>query len=665
MNEPSKPLRAPSRHLLAWTTIALVRVAFGALSPKVTGSRLAVVGYGLGHALALGLVAYGAASLWGALASLSARAPRVGGKLRAAEPYLAQLALFGVSYGIASSLLAPDFDNLADRVALAFKSDRAEAIYTALWTIASAVIPILALLGRALGRRYVRLVGFALGLGVAITNELVLANDYRGVHLFLAWGASLLLAPAFPDALVRSRDKAKRPLLIGLVLAGIGALLSVGVWPATPTVLQLLHAQGDVLAPFLARVHGRRLRTGSPATPPAFAPWMKSRADVAAIPAGPPVVANGPIVLLLGVDSARADLLRGARFERRLPELFRMQREAVSFSVARSAGPGTVPAFAAIFSGRYFSQLHWTSSAKLHGIWPASDPTPRFPELLAKHDIPTVQLASALWFVNAYGITKGFTEERDMDPRSNGTTTLDGRDQVDGIIERLKKQGPEPLFIFTHFLDAHAPYDKGGTSGTLYERFVAEVAIVDAELARLHQAVLDLGLAERTITIVTADHGEAFGEHATTQHGTTLYEELLRVPLFIEAPHVAPRRVDEPVSLIDLGPTILDLFGVETPGIYMGQSLAPFLRGESPKLTRPIVAEGRLKRAMFLLDGTKVITDERNGTTEVYDLTTDPREMRNLYVEGAAEQEARVGVIDAFFETHTFRKPGYSVPFRP
>ena len=189
------------------------------------------------------------------------------------------------------------------------------------------------------------------------------------------------------------------------------------------------------------------------------------------------------------------------------------------------------------------------------------------------------------------------------------------------MIARLTQQGKGPLFLFVHFMDAHSPYNpvsvpEGGPSK---ERYLRAVSVVDTQLGRIQKAISDLGLDDRTTMVVTADHGEAFGEHGTHFHGVSVYEELIHVPLLMKTKGAAPRRVDAPVSLIDLGPTVLDFMGLPTPGRFMGQSLAPFLRGERPKLTRPIVSEQRLKQAMVFPDGIQAIRDIRKGTTEIYD----------------------------------------------
>jgi arylsulfatase A-like enzyme len=160
-----------------------------------------------------------------------------------------------------------------------------------------------------------------------------------------------------------------------------------------------------------------------------------------------------------------------------------------------------------------------------------------------------------------------------------------------------------------------------------------------------------------------ADHGEAFGEHGRLRHATTLYDELLRVPLLVHVPGVTPQRVTAPVSLMDLGPTVLDLMGQSTPGHFLGQSLVPYLRGLEPVLSRPIVAEGRGKQALLLPDGRKVIVDNRSYTLELYDLGADPGEEHNLADDGAQIAEP-LGLLRAFFEAHHSRRPGYAPHFR-
>ncbi len=191
---------------------------------------------------------------------------------------------------------------------------------------------------------------------------------------------------------------------------------------------------------------------------------------------------------------------------------------------------------------------------------------------------------------------------------------------------------------------------------------------MDRQFGQIRAALVKTGLDAKAVIIFGADHGEGWGEHGTVFHGQNLYDEQVRVPLFIRVPGVAPRVVDTRISLIDLGPTNLDLMGAPTPAQFMGESLVPFLRGQAPTLTRPIIAEGRMKQSMILEDGFKVIRDQRSGSLEIYDLNRDPGELDNLYDDLGDDLgddgQARMAALRAFFDTHKIRKKGYKIPYR-
>jgi arylsulfatase A-like enzyme len=116
---------------------------------------------------------------------------------------------------------------------------------------------------------------------------------------------------------------------------------------------------------------------------------------------------------------------------------------------------------------------------------------------------------------------------------------------------------------------------------------------------------------------------------------------------------------------VDLGPTLLDLFGVETPATWNGESLVPLLRGQGGPLTRPLLAEGRLRRALLQPDGLKVIDDPMRKVVEAYDLTTDPRETRNLFDVEPERVDEALAELRGFFAVHTHRERGYEPPYLP
>ena len=143
-----------------------------------------------------------------------------------------------------------------------------------------------------------------------------------------------------------------------------------------------------------------------------------------------------------------------------------------------------------------------------------------------------------------------------------------------------------------------------------------------------------------------------------------MYEELLRVPLVISGPMAKAIVSDEMVSSVDIGPTVLDIFDLDTPGSYMGQTLLPLMQGRPSNLTRPIVAETRLKQAMVFPDGIKVIRDQRLGTQEIYDLNSDPKELSNLFEDPSVDSDRLMSYLGAFFSVHTLKRPGYTPPYR-
>jgi arylsulfatase A-like enzyme len=224
---------------------------------------------------------------------------------------------------------------------------------------------------------------------------------------------------------------------------------------------------------------------------------------------------------------------------------------------------------------------------------------------------------------------------------------------IPALIERLKRADERPVFSYQHYDDAHAPYDLAGKKATPFLSYLAEIAVVDTEIGKLLDFLESTGLAERTSIILSADHGEAFGEHGKQFHATTLYDELLRVPLYVRGPGIAPRRIDEPVTLMDIAPTILDGFGLPTPGAFMGQSLVPLLRGERVVFGRPVVAESdRGHRAMVFNDGIKLIADDKLHTLELFDLRRDPGEVENLADARHELANQRRALLDAFCDAH-------------
>ena len=269
---------------------------------------------------------------------------------------------------------------------------------------------------------------------------------------------------------------------------------------------------------------------------------------------------------------------------------------------------------------------------------------------------------SLAFLTNDYGVAPGFAEEVKVTTGRRHATAVE---VTRPLLDRLRAAKGQPLFAFVHLTEPHAPYDRGKiTEGDPYDCYVSEIEVADAYLGKIVKVLESRDLARRSVLIVSSDHGEAFGEHNTWRHTKTIYEELLRVPLVVWGAGVSPQRVDVPVTLLDLGPSIFDLFDVPTPNAWLGESLVPFLRGGVTPRTRPIMAEGRLRKALFVGD-TKLIVDTRRKTIEVYDLANDPGEETNLWDDDPDRYAPMLSALQAFGRAHDFTAPGYSPVYKP
>jgi len=380
-----------------------------------------------------------------------------------------------------------------------------------------------------------------------------------------------------------------------------------------------------------------------------------------------------PVVVLVTIDALRAEVLSSGVHDAQLPNLARLRDAGAYFERAVAPGAQTSVSLSTMFSGRYFSQLRWSfhGRGKTRFQYAHADTTERFPTALARGDVASSSYLSLVFLAGDFGIARGFEHEHAIVSQRNH-----GRAQqmMGPLLADLRatKQGPHLFYV--HLMEPHAPYDRGrARAGSQYERYISEIALVDKWLGKLRR-VLARHHRGRAYLIVSADHGEAFGEHGTQFHTKTLYEELVHVPLIVWGRGIAPQRVHQRVSLVDVGPTLLQLFRLPPQPHAMGHSLLPLIRKRLADLPRPVVAEGRLRRAYYS-GSLKVIEDTVRKTVEVFDLDEDPGELDNLfdrYSAAAPEHPRRALMMKAiaeqraFFAEHTLRVPaGYEPPYKP
>jgi hypothetical protein len=577
-------------------------------------------------------------------------------------------ALAVLSLVIGALSLPTDLDGLAERLSESLHLSPGLASLLIVVGISGAV-PAVAWLTRQRNWRS-RWLGVAVraasGLGALAAfacNVSVSPGNNPSAHLYLSWLTALLAAAALPrlELPLVGAGRRRSAVLSLAVLLSAGSLwaffgrhtnsvmISLARRPSSLHLLAIFHADAgldNVHATVLARA-GAFFAPRSTARP---VPPSRTRPAV-----------ERPVVVMISIDSLRADVLGSAEGKQAMPELSALAESGAYFTLARSPGSMTKFTLGAVSSGRYFSQQYWSgSSAK----WPTEDQSEHFASVLSKAGVYTAAFPAAGWLENSRGILRGFARNQ-----SEGATLpknprwVDGRSLTADLLAALENSEGRSGLYWVHYLDSHSPYYRSGRGGTSFQRYLRALHNVDEYLAQVRQALSKPGLAERALLIVFADHGEAFGSHGVSTHGGNLYDELIRVPLVVFGAGVVPRSIDTPVSLMDLGPTILDWFGQDTPASFMGESLVPLLVGGQRTFARPIVAETSLIQAMLFADGYKAIRDLRRQTLELYDLKNDPGELNNLSDQIDPDHEEHVLLLRSFFQVHTYREHGYRVPY--
>jgi len=245
---------------------------------------------------------------------------------------------------------------------------------------------------------------------------------------------------------------------------------------------------------------------------------------------------------------------------------------------------------------------------------------------------------------------------------------------------RWLKNNPGGFFLWLHYMDAHFPYSppkrflpeyiSRSTVKKIMRKMVLNIGkkmtdeelksitdlydsgirYIDYEIWSLIEKLKEADIYDSTYIIVTADHGEEFGEHGKIGHGLLQKpnEELIRVPLIIRGPGLQKGLINQVVSLLDIPPTILDLLDIPEEIKYQGKSLLPVIRGE--KRTEGVISESyvlgaKKKTISYRTPEWKFIMDEKGYECELYNLQSDPKEKENLYEkerERAKEFESKI-----------------------
>jgi arylsulfatase A-like enzyme len=397
-------------------------------------------------------------------------------------------------------------------------------------------------------------------------------------------------------------------------------------------------------------------------------------------------------VLLISVDTLRADRLGCYGYARPTsPRIDRLAAEGVRFHQAISQAPWTTPSHTSLLTSRYPSSHRVTQSwarfdrflKEGRGYRVFAEDAITLADVLQAHGYRTLALTGGATLAAELGFAQGFDAYRED---SYGLA-----ERVRAMLGRwLEESRDLPFFIFLHTFDVHAPYrhtemtegvlteaqrdaihrglgqpehgDINGFASLLRELglfrmkvtsalYDGGIRFTDAFLGSLLEDLRRLGLEDRTLVVLTSDHGEEFSDHDRTRfydaHCQTVYEELIRVPLVVRLPGTIPagRVVDTPVELVDVAPTILDILGVPTPPAMEGKSLLGLATGRTHEHKEWTLSEATCNdvetkalrgRDLKYIGAWEALDDEHAGIPgplikeRVFDLVGDPGEKQNL-----------------------------------
>lgn len=406
---------------------------------------------------------------------------------------------------------------------------------------------------------------------------------------------------------------------------------------------------------------GPALKVGSTIDAPE--PWSKAR---------------GCNVVFVSFDALQAAHVGALGYPRRVtPNLDAMARDAFRFTRTSSVASWTVPASMTWFTGVYPSEHRMTNKFALYR--PPMKKTANLkdlaPELVTLAEILKQNGYATAGFTGNAGVSGGFGFEQGFDVYDDEPGTFGGLDRsIPRALGWLKANRDRTFFLFLHGYDVHGQstppegfdyrfvdegYDRKYTGATQEQETLREEGLDRGQLTlrdqdvRFWRAVYDekvrraderfgrfldefeaLGLTGRTLFVLTSDHGTELYEHRRFDHGFTLYEEQIHVPLFIKLPGQAKgKTITDRVSSIDLMSTLLDILNVQVSdkarAQLRGTSLVPAMNGEPARrdlFCETDYREYTFKRAIVTPDGWKLIYTLETRTRELFDLDSDPGE---------------------------------------
>jgi choline-sulfatase len=328
-----------------------------------------------------------------------------------------------------------------------------------------------------------------------------------------------------------------------------------------------------------------------------------------------------PSILLVTLDTTRADAIGPGVAGGRSPGFDAVAKRGRRFTHAYATAPETLPSHASMMTGLYPAGHGVHENAR---FLPAGQAV--IAERLKQVGYRTSAFVSSFVLARRFGLARGF--DRYDDELAASASERSAIETTNRALASLAGPASQPLFLWVHYFEPHAPYAPPEPFQQEFAQhpYLGEIAAMDVQLARLVEGferhVRDVG--GTSAIVIAGDHGEGLGDHGELQHGHLLYQSTMHVPLIVAGPGVEPAAIAVPVSTRRIFHTVLDWAGLERDhslraavmeDVVLGEAMKPYLEyGWQPQ----IMAVAGRQKAIFA------------GTTEIYDLAADPREQKDL-----------------------------------
>lgn len=364
-------------------------------------------------------------------------------------------------------------------------------------------------------------------------------------------------------------------------------------------------------------------------------------------------------LVLITIDTLRADRLGVYGSNVSTPAIDSLASEGILYENAFCQVPITLPSHATILTGMY----PFKHGIRHNGRFRLKSEATTIAEVLKGEGYHTSAFIGAYVLDSKYGLDQGFDL---YDDEMSGELYPGLRVFVNRRAEIVTQKAvdwlsrvKEPFFIWVHYFDPHKPYDPPSPFREIYDDpYDGEVAYVDVQVGKLLSAVREDHLERRTLIVLTSDHGESLGEHGELTHSIFLYSATTRVPLIMTLPGIIASGVRDTtmVQLIDLMPTVLSALEINISPAFKGRNLLDSSETPAGPLGGYAYSETWAPRLQYGWSEIRSIRNERYlyvraPRPELYDLTDDPEENRNIYSEMSDFQIRLVSVLDSLEES--------------